>query len=129
MAKKIVIKKTGGPNKSKTVVAKKKTTKAPAKSEPLAEEVENKPAKPSKPKPKIAKGTTVKKPAKRPPAPPPTPPKAKAEAEEEAAPAKDEVIKFFCIRCGQKLKVSVSICGKSIKCPSCAQSIDVPHPL
>lgn len=43
--------------------------------------------------------------------------------------ADEEMFKFYCCRCGQKLKVLTSWAGHMRACPICHHEILVPHPL
>ncbi len=42
---------------------------------------------------------------------------------------KAEPVKFYCVRCGQKLAVPAAGVGKKILCPNCRNAIVVPPPL
>jgi DNA-directed RNA polymerase subunit RPC12/RpoP len=61
-----------------------------------------------------------------PPAPASAPPPPAAAAEE---PAIVEDVKFFCIRCGQKLAIRGNLVGHQVNCPLCKNNITVPEPL
>lgn len=37
-----------------------------------------------------------------------------------------EIIKFYCVYCGQKLSMSERMSGKMSLCPSCSNTLDVP---
>lgn len=67
-------------------------------------------------------------------------PEAAKEATQYAAPISDtvkqdevvakqeEVFKFYCVYCGQKLSASVAMVGKTITCPACKRRIEIPVP-
>src|SRR5262245_19501502 len=38
-------------------------------------------------------------------------------------------IRFFCIRCGQRLSIGTRKAGQATACPKCAAEVTVPHPL
>ncbi|NNC89635.1 MAG: hypothetical protein HKN82_14365, partial [Akkermansiaceae bacterium] len=47
-------------------------------------------------------------------------------AKPEIASVHEEIIKFFCMHCGQKLSSPAAFVGRSFDCPSCAKSNQVP---
>lgn len=53
----------------------------------------------------------------------------KAEATQKLPDPKEEHFKFFCYRCGQRLKVPVSWANKSTPCGRCGHDLVVPPPL
>ena len=123
MAKKIVIRKaSGGPSKvtrPKTIVARKSSiketdgkAKKPNKSGPIDDEPVKTTIRKKKSAPKLKKKSSAAS-------------KKKAAAKKKAP----EPFKFYCVRCGQKLKASGDMAEKMITCPSCSNTITVPIPL
>jgi len=52
-----------------------------------------------------------------------------AEPTPEDIPPQEEMFKFFCYRCGQKLKVPMSWANMSIRCGRCDHDLVIPPPL